>query len=168
MEPENLLKGRIAESLVEELLKRSGNRVYRFGYEAVLQNLTQLEESFDRESEVGQRISSIPDFIAVKGKKILFVEVKFRTDPSFFKKDINKLRMIGEFWRAKIVLVTLVKPYFRVFTSSYIAEGRRLDSIPIEKDPDLGVTPDVLNKFNELVEKYYPIKEKDEEKNLPF
>lgn len=44
MEPENILKGRMAEGLVEELLKESGNKVYRFGYEAILQNLTQLEK----------------------------------------------------------------------------------------------------------------------------
>lgn len=38
--PEKMLKGRMAESMVEELLKRSDNKVYRFGYEAILQNLT--------------------------------------------------------------------------------------------------------------------------------
>ena len=64
IEPESILKGRMAESLVEELLKQCGNKVYRFGYEAVLQNLTQLEKAFDRESEVGQRIKSIPDFMS--------------------------------------------------------------------------------------------------------
>lgn len=53
MQPENIVKGRIAEGLIGELLKKCGNKVYRFGYEAVLQNLTQLEKSFDRESEVG-------------------------------------------------------------------------------------------------------------------
>jgi len=38
MEPENILKGRMAESLVEELLKKCGNKVYRFGYE--VKNIT--------------------------------------------------------------------------------------------------------------------------------
>jgi hypothetical protein len=34
MDPENLIKGRIAEALtgIEELLRSSGNNVYRFGY----------------------------------------------------------------------------------------------------------------------------------------
>lgn len=158
MDPENILKGRMAESLIEELLKQCGNRVYRFGYEAVLQNLTQLEELFDRESEVGQRISSIPDFIAVKGRRILLVEVKFRTDPIFYQKDFKKLKMIDEFWQAKVILVTPIKPYFRVFIPPYFDEKGglkgRLNLIPIEEDPDLGVTPDILEKFNELVEEY--------------
>lgn len=81
MKPENVLKGRMAESLAEELLKECGNRVYRFGYEAVLQNLTQLEKTFDREEEIGQRIRSIPDFIVInKEGKPFFVEVKFRKE----------------------------------------------------------------------------------------
>lgn len=41
MNPESMLKGRIAEALVEELLRQSGNIVHRFGYEAIVQNLVQ-------------------------------------------------------------------------------------------------------------------------------
>lgn len=40
MNPENILKGRMAESLTEELLRESGNQVYRLGYESILQNLS--------------------------------------------------------------------------------------------------------------------------------
>ena len=155
MEPENILKGRMAESLVEELLKRCGNKVYRFGYEAVLQNLTQLEEAFDRESEMGRRITSIPDFIVVNQKRIFLVEVKFRTDLSFYEKYVKKLKIIEEFWQAKIIWVTPVKPYFRVSTPPYFDEKGRLNLIPIEEDADLGITPDVLKEFNKLIEKYY-------------
>ena len=168
MKPENILKGRMAESLVEELLKRCGNKVYRFGYEAVLQNLTQLDKSFDRESEVGQRISSIPDFIVINQNKISIVEVKFRTDPVLYEKDTKKLKLIEEFWRAKIVLVTPIGPYFRVSTPPYFDGKGNLNSIPIEKDSDMGITPDILKEFNELVEKYFLIEKKYKEKDLPF
>jgi hypothetical protein len=48
MNPENILKGRIGETLIEEMLKQAGHKVYRFGYEAVIQNLSQLEKKFDR------------------------------------------------------------------------------------------------------------------------
>ena len=47
-DPESMLKGRMAETLVDDLLKQSGNQVYRFGYEAILQNLTQIEQKFAR------------------------------------------------------------------------------------------------------------------------
>jgi len=154
-EPENILKGRMAESLVEELLKQCGNKVYRFGYEAVLQNLTQLEEAFDRESEVGQRIRSIPDFIVVKQKKISLVEVKFRTSLLLYENDVEMLKLVEKFWRAKIIWITLTKPYFRISTPPYFNEEGKLNLIPSEDDHDLGVTPDILKQFNELVERYY-------------
>lgn len=57
--PEKMLKGRMAETMVEELLKKSGNTVYRFGYEAIMQNLTQLKRNFDAHSDAGERIRAI-------------------------------------------------------------------------------------------------------------
>jgi len=64
-DPESMLKGRMAETLVEDLLKQSGNSVYRFGYEAILQNLTQIQQNFARHSDAGERIRAIPDFIVI-------------------------------------------------------------------------------------------------------
>lgn len=155
LEPESILKGRIAEGLVEELLKKSGNKVYRFGYEAVLQNLTQLEKVFDRESEVGQRIKSIPDFIVIsKEGKPFFVEVKFRTDFVVYSKDIRRIELIEKFWRAKIIIVTPEKPYFRISSSPYLNKKQEWTWIPLEEDQNFGIAADVFKKFNGLVEKY--------------
>ena len=156
MDPENILKGRMAESLVEELLKQCGNRVYRFGYESILQNLTQLEKVFDRESEVGKRISSIPDFIVINKKgKPFFIEVKFRTELIIYSKDIGRLVYINKFWQAKIVLVTTQSPYFRVSASPYLNEKQQWNWISLEEDHDLETSDIVLKYFNELVEKHY-------------
>jgi hypothetical protein len=82
--PENVIKGRIAEALVEELLRRFRNKVYRFGYESILQNLTQTDSGFDRYSRNGngEQVRSIPDFVVVNSAGTsFFVEVKFRADP---------------------------------------------------------------------------------------
>ncbi|HSE90551.1 MAG TPA: hypothetical protein VLJ79_30360 [Candidatus Binatia bacterium] len=96
MDPLNLIKGRIAEALVEELLRTCGNNVYRFGYESLLQNLVQFNSKFDRETKNGQQVRSIPDFVVVNGRgRPTFVEAKFRWDPDRLDKD--KLRRIEEF-----------------------------------------------------------------------
>jgi len=156
MEPENILKGRMAESLVEELFKQCGNKVYRFGYEAILQNLTQLEKLFNRESEVGQRISSIPDFIVInKQGKPFFVEVKFRTDFVVYSKDIGRLDFIEKFWQVKIILVTTQHPYFRVSNSPYLDEKQQWNWISLKGDHNFEISDDILKHFDELVGKYY-------------
>jgi hypothetical protein len=156
MDPENILKGRMGECLVEELLKNSGNKVYRFGFEAVLQNLTQLEKAFDREDEVGQRIRSIPDFIVINKKgKPFFVEVKFRTNLKIYSKDIKRIDLIEKFWRAKIILLTPQKPYFRVSDSPYLDKKGEWKCFSLEEDKDLAINRSILNKFDALVEEYF-------------
>src|SRR3972149_1546653 len=119
---ESMLKGRMAETLFEELLKESGNIVYRFGYEAIVQNLVQLEEKFDRYNEVGERIRVIPDFIVLnkKGEPIL-VEVKFRGERVLHKETIERLDKVNKFWGAKVIFVNCKeRPYFRVSNPPYI------------------------------------------------
>ncbi len=155
--PENLLKGRMAEALVEELLKRSGNKVYHFGYESVLQNLTQVERAFDRETEIGQQIRSIPDFLVLNQTgKPFFVEVKFRSDPEWkFGDGITVLRNIERFWKAKVIVVTLQKPYFRVADPPYFDSQGQPGFVSLERDQDLNVTAGELEKFSWLIENYF-------------
>lgn len=154
IEPENVLKGRMAETLVDELLRSGGNKVYRFGYEAVLQNLTQITPGFDRKSEIGQQISSIPDFLVLnKAGEPFFVEVKFRTDPeSPYVWDL--LENSARFWNAKVILVTLQKPYFRLFDPPYFNNGTPSFK-NLQDDPDLGVAQENLEAVQPLVEKYF-------------
>ena len=155
MDPESVLKGRMAETLVDELLRRADNKVYRFGYEAILQNLTQAESTFDGESEVGRKIRSIPDFLVLNGSgKPFFVEVKFRTDPeSQYVTDF--LENIEMFWKAKVILVTLDAPHLRVANPPYFnSEGKPIFG-KLEDDPDLNVTSEKLHKFDSLVQKYF-------------
>lgn len=164
MEPENILKGKIAENLVEEMLKKAGNRVYRFGSEEVLQNLIQSEKKLDRETEIGRKIASIPDLVVISQmKKPIFVEVKFRTDPEALEEQLLlEKEYLERFWEAKIVLVTIKKPYFRVLSPPYFTREKRegwpipvLNWQPVEADLDFGVKYPVLKKFEKLVEKHY-------------
>lgn len=149
---EDLLKGRMAECLVEEVLKQSGNKVYRFGYESVLQNLTQMDKylSLDKKELVSKKLKSTPDFVVVnRKKKPFFVEVKFRTRAKVYERD---LKLIEDFWQAKIIMVTVKEPYFRILDTRM----RERNWIPLMKDRDLDVKNELLKEFNKLVKKYYP------------
>jgi len=150
---ENAIKGRIAEAIVEELLRACGNQVYRFGYESILQNLVQNGSRFDRHTANGEQLRSIPDFVVITDAgQSFFVEVKFRADPAWLIKS-PLLKPLREYWMAKLILVTTAKPHFRVvdpqslFQDQFSFEG-------LENDPDLGVTARVVNKCERLVVRF--------------
>jgi hypothetical protein len=150
---ENMIKGRIAEALIEELLRACGNKVYRFGYESILQNLVQNGSRFDRHSPNGEQLRSIPDFVVVNDVgKSFFVEVKFRADPAWLVKD-QLLRQLKEYWQAKLVLVTTSKPYFRVLDPQSLFEDELLFGA-LEADPDFNVRRRPLEKCERLVKRF--------------
>lgn len=156
MNSENMLKGRMAETLFEELMRQSGNIVYRFGYEAIVQNLTQLEEKFDRYSEVGERIRAIPDFIVIDKKgKPDFVEVKFRWKPELHENDYKRLEQIDKFWKAKMVFINCwEQPYFRVTDPPYIDKNKNLKLKPLLEELSWKIDKELYNEYEKLVHKY--------------
>jgi len=156
MNPESMLKGRIAETLVEELLRQSGNIVYRFGYEAIVQNLVQLEESFDRNCEVGERIRVMPDFIVIDNEgNPAFVEVKFRCKPELHRDDYEKLEKINKLWSAKIIFVNCrEQPYFRVSDQPYVDKNKNLIQRPLLQETRWEIDRELYDTYEGLVYKY--------------
>jgi hypothetical protein len=155
--PENILKGRMGEALINELLSNCGNTVYRFGYETILQNLTQSDREFDRQTYTGQQISCIPDFVVVNQyRKPFFVEVKFRSSLQHHLEEfLSDLSKIQKYWRAKVIVVTPDEPYFRISNSPYVDSQGNLNFSNLVDDPDLNVSGEELKKFCRLVEKYF-------------
>ena len=165
---ENIIKGRLAKTVVEELLKASGCRVYSLGTDLVLENIIQREEEFDKDSGLGARIALIPDYVVFGVKKRpVFVEVKFRTDPGSLEEELLLEREVREkYWKVKIILVTVKeKPYFRTLVPPYFAnENREGWPIPVvrwralEKDKDFGIDTAQLKRFEGMAERYYSAK----------
>ena len=151
-----MLKGRMAETLVEELIRKSGNSIYRFGYEAILQNLSQIQQNFDRNTEAGERIRAIPDFIVLdeKGSPI-FVEVKFRWDGKLHEKDKKRLERIQNFWNAKLIFVNCSeKPFFRISSPPYISDKGLLNEKPLIEETAWKIDEKIYGEFEALVQKY--------------
>ena len=156
MNPESMLKGRMAETLFEELMRNSGNMVYRFGYESIVQNLAHLEEKFDRYNEVGDKIRSIPDFIVLDRDGMpTLVEVKFRFKPELHKNDFKKIEIIDKFWKAKLVLVNCwEQPYFRIANPPYIKKDEKLVLTPLIEEKNWKIDKKIYDEFETLVHKY--------------
>lgn len=147
----------MAESLVYDLLKESENEVYRIGYEAILPGLASIEESFRRNSHVGEKIRSIPDFFVIdKSGNPYLIEVKFRWHPSGHENDSKILERIRDSWSECFIFFINCseKPYFRVSKTPYINSSSKIITEPVSNLKNFGITQELLNKFDALVEKY--------------
>ncbi len=154
--PEKMLKGRMAETMVEELLKKSGNAVYRFGYEAIMQNLTQLKRNFDAHSDAGERIRAIPDFIVIdiKGNST-FLEVKYRWNGLLHDEDLERFKKIKDFWNAKIIIVNSFKqPFFQIASPPYVRDNGDLVVKPLIKENSFKIDSVTYKEMEILVSKY--------------
>jgi hypothetical protein len=143
----NMLKGRIAEAIVEEMLKEAGFRVYRFGYESIIQNLTQIDTEL-KETKIGRKIKSMPDFIVIKDGFAEFVEVKFRSgqpDPKSWD-----CKYLADTWpESKILFVCKTEPHFRIANIRDFVEKDYL--FPLEIEKHMVVEEDIVEKYAKQV-----------------
>ena len=141
---------------MSEVLREAGNQVYRFGYESTLQNLTQIERVFDRNSEIGEKIRSIPDLLVINREgKPFFIEVKFRWHSEWYHDDFKMLERLNSFWQPIIIFVNCYhKPYFLITKPPYKDKEGKLKGWPLEGVDYLGVSRSLLEKYDLLVGKY--------------
>mgnify|MGYP001610770043 CR=1 FL=1 len=86
----NMVKGRIAETLIEELFLSLGYNVYRYGMENTVPGVMKLLKGV--KSDVADIIRKMPDFVIQNAGTgdVFFIEVKFRASEEFSINDIDK------------------------------------------------------------------------------
>jgi len=162
---ESIIKSSIAKNLIEELLKASGRRVYRLGADFILENITQNEEEFDRDSAAGKKIAAIPDYLVFDTDNMpLFIDVKFRRNPGSLEEELLLEKEIKEkYWETRLILVTTAeKPYFRLLIPPYFSSDQRDGWLlpvarwqALEKVKNFGIDLVQLKRFEQMAEKYY-------------
>ena len=87
---EGMIKGRIAETLIEELFLSLGFNVFRYGMENTVPGIMKLLKGV--RSDVADTIRKMPDFVIQNPKtdEVFFIEVKFRASEEFSISDIDK------------------------------------------------------------------------------
>ena len=80
---DKMIKGRLAETIVQELFLALGYEVYPFGMERTIPGFSTRQSP--KTGGVANKIRKMPDFVVVKDDKSFFLEVKFRSDanPAF-------------------------------------------------------------------------------------
>tara|TARA_Y100000385_G_scaffold103126_1_gene106638 strand:- start:5253 stop:5753 length:501 start_codon:yes stop_codon:yes gene_type:complete len=98
-----VIKGRIAETIVEELFRSLGFQVFSYGMENSIPGIKDLLKGV--RGDVSTNIRQMPDFVVFKDNQAHFIEVKYRASGELKLKDIAKY---GDypFENALFVLVT--------------------------------------------------------------
>ena len=112
--PENMIKGRIAETLIQELFLQEQFNVFRYGMENTIPGIMDLLQGV--RTDVADQIRRMPDFVIQhkKTKDVFFIEVKFRASGDF------KLRELGKDYpydNAYIIVVSKPKRCINIETS---------------------------------------------------
>ena len=86
----NIIKGRIAETLVQELFLSQGYNVFRYGMENTVPGIMELLKGV--RDDVATQIRRMPDFVVQHrdGRQVHFIEVKFRASGNFSLTDVPK------------------------------------------------------------------------------
>jgi hypothetical protein len=116
-----MIKGRIAETLIQELFLSLNYNVFRYGMENTIPGIIELLKGV--RSDVALEIKRMPDFVIQnpKTKDVHFVEVKFRANGEFRAKDLPKNY---PYTNAYIILVS--KKHIKCITVEELLEGKEI------------------------------------------
>ena len=117
----NMIKGRIAETLIQELFLSLKYNVFRYGMENTIPGIMELLKGV--RSEVADEIRRMPDFVIQNpsSNEVHFVEVKFRASGMFVRKDLAK----NYPWEnAYIVIVS--KKHIKCISFKELEEGKEI------------------------------------------
>ena len=120
---ESMIKGRIAETLIEELFLSLKYNVFRYGMENTVPGIMNLLKGV--RSDVADNIRRMPDFVIQhpERKDVYFIEIKFRASESFSKKD---LPINYPFENAYFIIVS--KKHIKCITYEELMDGKEITS----------------------------------------
>ncbi len=155
---ETNLKGKMAESLVFDLLYESGNEVHQIGYEKFMPISSRVVNALKKNPKIGDRLKTIPDLFVIdaNGNPYL-VEVKFRWHPDGHETDVERLKKLRRTWEDTMVIFVNCsqEPYFRYSIEPFFSKDeKKIIMDPLAEFVPFKIPDYLIKKFNELVEKY--------------
>ncbi len=114
----NMVKGRVAETLIQELFLSLGYNVFHYGMERSVPGIANLIKN--NSSPVARDIRSMPDFTMQDPRKneVYFVEVKYRANESFSIKDLPE-----DYPWVNAYFILVSKRHIKCITYAQLKEG---------------------------------------------
>lgn len=134
---ENSIKGRVAETIIQELFLAHGFNVFHYGMERSIPGIAQLTRKTT--GPVNDRIRSMPDFVVQdpRNNRLHFVEVKYRASGAFSIDDIK-----DDYPWPHAYFIVVSKEHIKCLTYKQLAAGNSIAAtcnnlLIVRKDLDL-------------------------------
>jgi hypothetical protein len=150
---ENMIKARVAETLIEELFLHLGYSVFRYGMENTVPGIMNLLKGV--RSDVADNIRRMPDFV-VQNKnngKVYFVEVKFRKDEIFEFKDLPK-----DYPYENCYFIIVSKKHIKCITYDELKKGKAITPTShnyLGNREEFDLNKDVIIDFCDFAVKFF-------------
>ena len=116
-----VIKGRIAETIVEELFRSLGFQVFSYGMENSIPGIKDLLKGV--RGDVSKNIRQMPDFVIFKDNQAHFIEVKYRASGELKLRDIDKY---GDYPFENALFVLVTKKHIKCISYKELSEGKEI------------------------------------------
>lgn len=117
----NMIKGRIAETLIQELFLSLKFNVFRYGMENTIPGIMELLKGV--RTDVAKDIKNMPDFVVQdpRSNSVYFVEVKFRAAETFKLSDLPK-----DYPYTNAYIIVVSKKHIKCLTVEELKSGKEI------------------------------------------
>ena len=148
----NMIKGRVAETLIQELFLSLGFNVFHYGMERSVPGITNLLKGI--KSPVAREIRSMPDFIIQDThNEVYFVEVKYRAKENFSFEDLpNDYPWVNAYF------IIVSKKHIKCITYQDLKSGKVITPTSqnyLSKRKEFELDKDIIISFCEMAVKFF-------------
>ncbi len=150
---ESLVKGRIAETIIERLFVENNFTVFHYGMENTIPNVMKFLKG--KNDEVSQRIRKLPDLVVWKDKKPYFIEVKYSKNEEFPGQNIKEY-IDYPYQNTYFILVS--KKHIKCISYNELKAGKVITadtSNYLSNIAELNLKKETIIKYCEMAEKFY-------------
>ncbi|MFT6841915.1 MAG: hypothetical protein ACJASR_000678 [Psychroserpens sp.] len=116
-----VIKGRIAETIVEELFRSLDFQVFSYGMENSIPGIKDLLKGV--RGDVSKNIRQMPDFVVFKDNMAHFIEVKYRASGEL---KLNDIERYGEYPFENALFVLITKKHIKCISYSELKSGKEI------------------------------------------
>lgn len=141
---DNMIKGRIAETIVQEMFLAMGYDVYPFGMEHTVPGFS--DRFSPKNGLVANKIRKMPDFIVVKDDQSFFLEVKYRSDE-------NHKFNLQDYPYPEAYFVLVTSDHIKIQLARNLMNGSDFEYLNRMKDFE--TDREIILKYIEFVKKFF-------------